>query len=888
MHFGFSYVGLIYLVLLMVPNLVWAKNKPANYDEYVKNENKVLLIFERVGEVLVSTLALIFSDFNLRPWSAWSLFLAASFVLMILYELYWIRYFRSDKTMADQYRSFCFVPLAGATLPVIAFFLLGIYGKNPILMIAVIILGIGHIGIHLGHAKEVAAERTEEPPKTRKNPIKWIKKKTEPQRDFLRMGRPGALIGLGVLATQFISWMIYEEAIGKIPVVLAFFLTAAICVLIAELLNLFVRLLFGGGKRIRAYFLATFVAVFANNTIAQQGNAIPAAVLISFLITLAVDILGRCLWAFVRTGRFKQVFGYVAATLSLAWILLYGIFFRLDIWGESRVSFYNGIKDHNAVTTSQVSGFDAYLQEGAYPVATFSYGPEAENDIITKPLDYSGFDSVQGRGGMDSVTDFFSDFDFAQTPVKGQIWYPEGLSKCPALFIVHGAHDSAVPSYLGYEYLGKYLASNGYVVVSVDENIINELGEGNDKRAILLLDNMKTILEENEKEESRIRDLINPEKIAIAGHSRGGEMVATAYLFNDLEAYPEDGNVKFDYHFNISSIVAIAPVVDQYRPASHSVNIQDVNYLLIHGSNDQDVSDMMGEKQYNNVTFTKGRGERFFKTEVYILGANHGQFNSLWGRYDMTDGTNGFLNTNHFLAESEQKEIAKAYIRTFLDGTIGISDTYLSLMEDTAGYENYLPDTVYITNYRDSDYVSLCSFDDTVNIVSPEEGVSIQASGNATWKIEPYVRGDGREGEDYVLSLAWEETQSPEITFEFAPIDLSKGMLSFGIADMREDTAEMDEPLDYTVTLTDAAGHSIRLHNPKTIYHSLAVQLYKLDVFFDSYEIKHQLQTITIRPSDIASAEAEGFDLTQVTALSISTDGTDKGELILNEVSYRP
>ena len=123
MHFGFSYVGLVYLVMLMLPNIIWTKNQPKDYEKYAPNENKVLLAFERIGEVLVSCLALIFSDFNLRPWSPWSSILG--------------------------------IPVAGATLPVLAFLLLAIYGKNIIFGIAVIILGIGHIGIHLMHRKEI-------------------------------------------------------------------------------------------------------------------------------------------------------------------------------------------------------------------------------------------------------------------------------------------------------------------------------------------------------------------------------------------------------------------------------------------------------------------------------------------------------------------------------------------------------------------------------------------------------------------------------------------------------------------------------------------------------------------------------------------------------------
>ena len=59
-----------------------------------------------------------------------------------------------NKTMKDMYCSLCGRPVAGATLPVMAFLLLGIYGKNIFLIVSTIILGIGHIGIHLNHKRE--------------------------------------------------------------------------------------------------------------------------------------------------------------------------------------------------------------------------------------------------------------------------------------------------------------------------------------------------------------------------------------------------------------------------------------------------------------------------------------------------------------------------------------------------------------------------------------------------------------------------------------------------------------------------------------------------------------------------------------------------------------
>ncbi len=154
-HFGFSYIGFIFLLMLMIPNIIWSKNKPKEYDKYVKNENRFLLLLERIGELSVTCFSLIFCDFNINKISAWAVILLLAFILMLLYEVYWIRYFRSDRTMRDMYRSLLGIPVAGAVLPVAAFLLLGIYGKNIFLILATLVLGIGHIGIHMNHKKEM-------------------------------------------------------------------------------------------------------------------------------------------------------------------------------------------------------------------------------------------------------------------------------------------------------------------------------------------------------------------------------------------------------------------------------------------------------------------------------------------------------------------------------------------------------------------------------------------------------------------------------------------------------------------------------------------------------------------------------------------------------------
>lgn len=129
---------------------------PVGYEAIAKNENRVLLAFERIGQGLTTCTALIFSDSNLLPFTHRSLWLAAACVCMLFYEAFWMRYFRSGRTLADFYSSLLGVPVAGATLPVIAFLLLAVYSRNVWLFISTCLLGVGHIGIHLAHRRELS------------------------------------------------------------------------------------------------------------------------------------------------------------------------------------------------------------------------------------------------------------------------------------------------------------------------------------------------------------------------------------------------------------------------------------------------------------------------------------------------------------------------------------------------------------------------------------------------------------------------------------------------------------------------------------------------------------------------------------------------------------
>ncbi len=708
-----------------------------------------------------------------------------------------------------------------------------------------------------------------------------IKEVTKQPVAFLIHGEMGGLILCTLLATQFLYGCLLSPISCLIPVPIIILLLFLVLIILVELEIYIFKLIFGGGKRSRFYFLLAWLALALAFLIGTQLHNVPSGIMLSFLVALSADIFGRCVFGFIKTRKWKQVFGYVALIISATLLVLFALFFHLDNYGQNRVEKYMVINLEN--NGKEVPGFSQYLENGPYTVSVIDYGQDDTFDIVTECVDISKI--VEREGLVGKVHDLYFDNSLEDAPVAGRVWYPEGLTDCPVMFIVHGNHDFSVPSYLGYDYLGEYLASNGYVVVSVDENILNGLSNENDARAVLLLENMKAILDENEKEGSGIYGLIDPDKIAIAGHSRGGEMVATAYLFNELEVYPDDGNVEFDYHFNISSVIAIAPTVDQYMPAEHAVEISDVNYLLIHGSNDQDVSLVMGEKQYNNISFTDAAKEKHLKSYVYIMGANHGQFNTTWGQYDGIPGTNGFLNTNHFLKDNEQQLIVKAYIRTFLDTTLLCKNDYGELLADNERYMDYLPKTIYITNYMDSDFERYCSFEEDADIThGVTEDVKIHCYGMDEWKERMDTYGSGTEGENYVLDCTWETSDKPSIEIMLPRTNLETGNLSFRIADMREDTADEISKLDYIVELYDEHGNMVSVSNPRVIYPSLAVQLYKQDVFFGNYEYKHQMQTVQI---DEKMFDDEDFDYSSVRKMAIIMEERENGHIILDDVGLQ-
>lgn len=132
---------------LFIPNGIWAKNQPI--DKITLQENKVLWWLERIGQVLVTTSLLLCADTNIGKGKGGIAWLIAAGLLMVLYEVCWVRYFKGGHTMADFYGPFLGIQMPLATLPVAAALALGLYSQSLTLLLSSMMLGIGHVGIHM-------------------------------------------------------------------------------------------------------------------------------------------------------------------------------------------------------------------------------------------------------------------------------------------------------------------------------------------------------------------------------------------------------------------------------------------------------------------------------------------------------------------------------------------------------------------------------------------------------------------------------------------------------------------------------------------------------------------------------------------------------------------
>jgi hypothetical protein len=209
--------------------------------------------------------------------------------------------------------------------------------------------------------------------------------------------------------------------------------------------------------------------------------------------------------------------------------------------------------------------------------------------------------------------------------VRGVVFYPaeddgkgQAFSKrlaklgpAPVVFLAHGNHSPADPSYLGYDYFQIALARMGIVAVSVDCNELNggASGPGNiiDRADLInasiqhfqVLNGSSTIFKKK-------LDLL---KIGLMGHSRGGEAV----VISPTRASLPGGTT-------VLGVLSLAPT--DWGATSGAPKGYEFQTLL--PAADGDVWSNDGAKYYDRCLPPS------FKSQLYVHNACHNFFNRQW------------------------------------------------------------------------------------------------------------------------------------------------------------------------------------------------------------------------------------------------------------------
>jgi hypothetical protein len=584
------------------------------------------------------------------------------------------------------------------------------------------------------------------------------------------------------------------RGLGLGPVVDVIVTTGATCAVLALLWGIFVGVIVACG------WIRDRLAVALERT--RLPRPLAKAIVLPFRIVAAVPKLGVALMAAiliviyvivpVGVGSFIApdgvlapwlwFAGFAGAGVGLAWTALRGLpgnpgvarrtvaiagslaAIAITTWAVA-IAVWPGSTDHlvrpgvaddgtNAPTTLEDPG-----APGPYAVSTFSYGsgtdrrPEYGAEVLLHTPTVDGSRAIDPLGGFaDEARRLLWGFGTDALPLNARVWMPDGDGPFPLVLVVHGNHAMGTPSEAGYAYLGEHLASRGFITASVDENFLNGSWAGDwegaeqDVRAWLLLHHLDQWRTWNADPSSPVAGKVDLDRVALVGHSRGGEAASIAASWAGLKGvnptlqpWPDDLRVR--------AVVAIAPSDGQFGPV---VRLEGVDLLELTGGHDADARGWSGIRQYNRTTVAEGG----FKAAMYATRANHGQFNTEWGSGDHGRWSGALLNLAPLPSAAEQEDVAKTSISAFLEASLHGETGYRAFFRRPMAGREWLPDDVYLVRSDDGSGTDLVTM--TMG-GQPAQGLEIVREGIAGPRVMVLplrALQDTQEGTGATLSWA--------------------------------------------------------------------------------------------------------------------------------------
>ncbi|BAZ24200.1 hypothetical protein NIES4073_50920 [Kalymmatonema gypsitolerans NIES-4073] len=486
-------------------------------------------------------------------------------------------------------------------------------------------------------------------------------------------------------------------------------------------------------------------------------------------------------------------------------------------------------------------------------------------------------------------------FDNTQVPINGHIRIPVGDGPFPLVVFAHGNHDPLENSTPGYIYLCELLAAHGIIAATIDVNFINGFNFGeNDARAIVHLEHLKQFQLWNAQAGHPLEGKVDMSRVMIVGHSRGGEAVGHASLFNSMESVqfdpelapvPLDGSLGLGpYGFDIRAAVAIAPTDGQYVPVTGPTKVRD-NYLIIHGSRDGDVFTFEGYKTYDRShtvdLANPTQPARGFKSLLWIHGANHNYFNSVWQQ-----------ESTKTIEREDQEQIAKVYISALAMSVLQDKQEFLELLRNYAlGIEaGWLPNNVnLVSQFQDSHRLFVQHFEESqtsLEVSKPVVGTVKTSEINAKkLSFEGQQPTDHLYQETQGLRLRWTGGDgSYRIKLDPQTLDTKAfKFLALRVGQSTEPNNQIGEDQDFTIEVHDKAKGSCFPASSinRLIYPDKVALGFPNEGEEESTFSRTVMQTLRI---PLKGLQEDGIDINNLTQIKLSFNIVPSGTLYLDEL----
>jgi hypothetical protein len=533
---------------------------------------------------------------------------------------------------------------------------------------------------------------------------------------------------------------------------------------------------------------------------------------------------------------------------------------------------------------------------------------------------------VDGPQVVDELSYDFGDQAFrpigfpAAVELRAKVYAPQTIvGRAPLVILQHGRHGTCatdtvtllqwpcpatvpeIPSYQGYDRLGRNLASHGMVVVSIGANGINAndgfLDDGGaSARAQLILEHLRRWRTWDADAGAspfgtRFLGHIDLDRVGLMGHSRGGEGIAAAVQLNQRSAT----------RFGIKAALALAPV-DFGRRVIGGVELGVVLPYC-----DGDVSDLQGAAYYDDGRYATP-GDTSSKMTALLYGANHNFFNTVWtsGPGSFDDAGQGSFGQDGpdpcrpggagRLTAAQQEQAGAALMAGFLRRSLGPEPSLQPFVTGTAPYPSstgparwsiayHAPDRLDIESWASADTVRrtptgqvtdvsgvltglVCNPKDERGFGEPD-GVPVVGTRCSTMDFTAMVNDTG------VLDAGWVR-QGPSVRIPLGTAGIDVGgydglrMRVAVLADSRNTTRAKQ---DFSIVLEDADGARA------TVAASSGTNgLQRINGGIVQHAVLNGLR--------IPLSSFTGIDLSRVRAVELRFDRTGGGRLALSDLAF--